>query len=273
LTGTASAELTTSLTRAADASRLALVPFVTAGFPDPATSLDLLVALADSGADAIELGVPFSDPLADGPTIQRTSQIALAGGTRLRGTLDILRGFRQVRPTPVVLMSYVNPILKYGLQSYAADAVTCGANGVIVTDVPADEMVELWTMLRSAGLATVQLVAPTTPEPRVGEIARAATGFVYCVSRTGVTGKGHAFAANLETQVRRVRAAATLPVLVGFGVRRPEDIAAVRPFADGVVVGAAVLEEVLAGIDSRDGVARAARFIESLRSALDRGRA
>jgi tryptophan synthase alpha chain len=168
-------------------------------------------------------------------------------------------------------MSYVNPILKYNLQAYASDSVVAGANGAIVTDVPADEMPELWAALRSAGLAAVQLVAPTTPERRVAEIARAASGFVYCVSRTGVTGKGRAFAANLERQVRRVRAAATLPVLVGFGVRRPEDIVAVRSFADGVVVGAALLEEVLAGADARDGIARGSRFIESLRRALGRG--
>jgi tryptophan synthase alpha chain len=258
------------LADAAGAKRLSLVPFTTAGFPDSRRSLDLLRALDEGGADALELGVPFSDPLADGPTIQRTSQIALDGGTTLRSVLELVRRFREGSATPIVLMSYANPIHAYGIARFATDAVEAGVEGVLVTDLPPDERPEDWQALTEAGLARIQLVAPTTAASRLDTVTAAATGFVYCVSRTGVTGKGRRFADNLADQMARVRATTSLPLLVGFGVREPQDVRALAPHADGVVVGAAVLEEVLDASDPDLGCRRAGELVARLAAALDK---
>lgn len=265
------ARLSGALAAAADAGRLALVPFATAGFPDLDRSLELLRALDEGGADALEVGVPFSDPLADGPTIQRTSQIALDAGTTLPKVLELVREFRSGSATPIVLMTYANPVHAYGIDRFAADAAVAGVEGVLVTDLPPDERPDDWRPLTGAGLARIQLVAPTTAETRVATVTAAATGFVYCVSRTGVTGKGKSFATNLAEQMARVRATTSLPLLVGFGVREPEDVRRVADHADGVVVGAAVLEEVLGADDPSEGCRRAGALVARLAGALEVG--
>jgi tryptophan synthase alpha chain len=254
-----------------DQNRLSLVPFLTAGYPDPTTSLELLRAIDDAGVEAIELGIPFSDPLADGPTIQRTTQIALERGMTVAGVLELVARFRTTSDTPLVVMTYTNPILRFGADRFAAAAVAAGIEGILMTDLPPDELPEVWSAFGDAGLGRVQLVAPTTDPERVARVARAASGFVYCVSRTGVTGRGRGFAANLAEQIRRVRAATDLPVLVGFGVRRPEDVTAAGRHADGVVVGAAVLERVLEADAIPDGISHAARLVRELSPALTRG--
>jgi len=273
LTDRPSDRLTRALGEAAAANRLSLVPFVTAGFPTPDTTLDLLRALDDAGADAIEVGIPFSDPIADGPTIQRTSQISLDHGMTVRRVLDLVAAFRSTSGTPVVLMTYVNPILRYGVDEFSRDAVRSGAEAILGTDLPPDESPDVWSAVRAAGLATIQLIAPTTSLSRIPAIASAASGFVYCVSRTGVTGRGASFATNLDTQVGRVRDACELPVLVGFGVRRPEDVENVKGFADGVVVGTAVLECVLTATTTEVGIADASALLRSLAGSLDKGQA
>lgn len=245
--------------------RPALVPFVTGGFPTPATCLPLLCALADAGADAIELGIPFSDPLADGPTIQKTSQEALAAGVRVRDVLAIARAFRDVSDVPVVIMTYANPMLRAGVHEFAVALRDAGVAGILVTDLPPTELPQAWHAIRAAGLSTIPLIAPTTPEERVPSLVHAASGFVYCVSRTGVTGKGQSFSTRLPAQLAAIRAQTSLPILVGFGVRSRADVSSVFPASDGVVVGAALLEVVRSAPDVDAGIEAGARFLRSLR--------
>ncbi len=268
MTPTPGDALSRSLDAAARTDRLALVPFVTGGFPTPSHSLALMEALADAGADALEVGIPFSDPLADGPTIQRSSQAALDAGVDAAAVLELIARFRRSHATPIVVMTYANPILAMGADRFTAEACRVGVNGLLVTDLPPEELPELWSAFRDSGLATIQLVAPTTAETRVPSLTSAASGFVYCVSRTGVTGKGHTFAQNLADQIGRIRRSTELPVLVGFGVREPEDVAAVAPMADGVVVGAAVLEAFMNEPDAATGIAGATALMARLRPAL-----
>ena len=243
-----------------------LVPYVTAGYPDAETTPRLIAALADAGADVIELGVPFSDPLADGPTIQRTSQVALERGGGLAPTLAALRTFRaQDRETPVVLFSYLNPIFRYGTERFVTEAVEAGADGVLLTDLPLEEDPELESLLEASPLALVRLIAPTTPPARARRIAARAQGFVYYISRTGVTGARSALRGELAGEVRALREVAAAPVVVGFGISSPEQAAEVGGLADGVVVGSALMDIV-----GEQGVDAAAEFVASLRDALDR---
>ena len=244
--------------------RAALVVYATAGYPRPEAGLEVLVALADAGTDVLELGVPFSDPLADGPTIQRASFEAIEHGVDLAWTLDLLRRFRAERETPVVIFSYLNPILDYGVERFLADAAAAGADGVLVTDLPVGGDPELERTLASSPLDLIRLVAPTTSPERVRTIAAAASGFLYYVSRTGVTGARSELAAGLEAEVAAVRAATELPVAVGFGISTPEQAATVARLADGVVVGSAVVSSL-----GRGDVAETARFVAGLRAAMD----
>lgn len=246
--------------------RVAFIPFATAGYPSAAGTVDLLLALADAGADIIELGVPFSDPIADGATIQRTSQHALAGGMTVSGVVDVVVAFRRRSSVPLVLMTYVNPIRTLGEDGPRVLA-RAGVDGVLVTDLPPDVRPEWWAAFREARLATIQLVAPTTRAERVPAIAAAASGFVYAVSRAGVTGRGGAFSVALPDQVARIRAASPLPVAVGFGVREAADVTRVARFADGVVVGAALLERILTAAAPAAGIHAAAAFAADLRAA------
>lgn len=240
-------------------NRRALVAYLTAGHPDPDRSVELMRAIAAAGADVLEVGVPFSDPMADGPIIQRSSQVALTHGIGLRETLDLIK--TAAVSIPVVLFSYLNPVLAGGpamLEAAAGDV-----HGILITDLPvgADPEREAW--LGGSGLAFVRLVAPTTPEARMREIARHGRGFVYLISRLGVTGVRDDVAADLADTVARLRSATTLPICAGFGISTPAQAAAVGRLADGVVVGSAIVRAAEVSVDA------AARLTAELRAALD----
>jgi tryptophan synthase alpha chain len=234
-----------------DSGRAGLVPFLTAGYPDRATCARLLDALADAGAAGIELGIPFTDPLADGPAIQLSSQVALDQGVTLDDVYALARGVRERHPAlPLVAMTYANPVLARGVERFAREAKASGVDGVIVSDLPPEERPDLWEALRTAGLDTIPLVAPTTAEARLPLVVGRASGFVYCLSRTGVTGDDRAFATELDTLVARVRALTDLPVGIGFGVSDAARARFVAERAELVIVGAAIarrIEEARAG--------------------------
>ena len=246
--------------------RAALVPYVTAGFPELDSTVPVLEALAGAGADVIELGIPFSDPLADGPTIQRSSFASLANGTTVRGVLRDLRAFRSVHDTPVVLFTYLNPVLRYGVDAFLSDAAEAGANGLLLTDLPVGADPELEVRVRASPLDLVRLAAPTSPLERVKEIAASGSGFLYYISRTGVTGARDALPAELVDEVRAVRAAVTLPVAVGFGISTPEQAGVVARIADGVVVGSALVRALEGGVEA------GGTFVRRLREGMDAGR-
>ena len=243
-----------------DAGRRALVCYVTAGHPDPAASVALLRGIDAAGADVIELGVPFSDPMADGPVIQASSQRALDHGMTLGRTLDVIREAR-VR-APIVLFTYLNPLLAAG-PDVLDRAVAAGAHGVLVTDLPvgADPMREQW--LGNGPLGFVRLVAPTTPLERMREIAAHGSGFVYLISRRGVTGVRTDVPAELPETMARLRQATTLPVCVGFGISTAEQAKAVGRLADGIVVGSAIVQAADKSLDA------ATELVSTLRRALD----
>jgi len=267
---TFSSELATPLAlafhRARDERRAALVPYVTAGHPSPEATAEVLRMLADEGADVIELGVPFSDPLADGPTIQLSSFQAIARGVDLSWTLGALARFRAERDTPVVLFTYLNPVLHHGVDRFLRDAADAGAQGVLLTDLPVGADPGIERAFAESPLDLVRLIAPTTRPERVREIAAAGRGFLYYISRTGVTGARTELKEGLESEVAEVRAATRVPVAVGFGISTPEQAATVAQIADGVVVGSALVELL-----GREGVARAAELVRGLRAAMDRG--
>jgi tryptophan synthase alpha chain len=243
--------------------RKALVVYVTAGHPDRARSAALLAGLVDAGADVIEIGVPFSDPLADGPVIQASSQVALDHGMRLDGALALID---EVRPkAPVVLFTYLNPLLAAG-PDVLARAHAAGVSGLLVTDLPvgADPEREAW--LGGDELAFVRLVAPTTPVARMREIARHGRGFVYLISRLGVTGERDALASDLPETIARLRSATSLPIAVGFGISTPDQAAAAARLADGVVVGSALVRAADQSVDA------ALSLVRSLRAAIDEAR-
>lgn len=248
--------------------RAALVPYVTAGYPERGSTVPVLEALSEAGGDVLELGVPFSDPLADGPTIQRSSYVSLQNGTTLGGVLEDLARFRAARPTPVVLFTYLNPVLSYGPERFLRDAVEAGANGLLLTDLPTGADPDLERQVVESPLDLVRLIAPTTPLDRVPDVARGGSGFVYYISRTGVTGARAELRRALAEEVRRVRAAVDLPVAVGFGISTPEQAAQVGAAADGVVVGSALVSALEAG-----GAAAAADLLRSLRTGMDAGAA
>ncbi len=219
----------------------ALVMFVVAGHPTPGVCAELLPAIAEAGADIIELGIPFSDPLADGPVIQAASQRALGEGMSPRGVLEMAAGFRTKWDTPLVVMTCWNPIYKYGVEAFARESAGAGVDGVIVTDLPAEEAGEWVPAARASGLDTIFLLAPTSASARVKKVVDLATGFVYCVSRMGVTGARDELPAELGAMVERIRAETAKPVAVGFGISRPEHVVEVCRLADGAVVGSAVV--------------------------------
>jgi tryptophan synthase alpha chain len=250
--------------RCRDEGRAAVIPFVPAGHPTLEQSLDVLLGLADGGADIIELGIPFSDPLADGPIIQHASHEAILRGVDLRWTLDLLARFRAERATPVVLFSYLNPILHYGLDRFLADAAAAGAQGLLLTDLPAGAAPEIEGPIDASPLELIRLIAPTTTPERVAEIVTGAKGFVYYISRTGVTGVQTSLAAAIDAEVAAIRAVSPVPVAVGFGISTPDQVAAVASLADGVVVGSALVKalaelgvaEALAGFSALSAAAR-----------------
>jgi tryptophan synthase alpha chain len=250
------------------AGEKALVPFVTAGDPDLATSAELVIAMAEAGADAIELGVPFSDPIADGPTVQRASERALAGGTTLRRVLALVKQLRPQVRIPLLLMGYANPYYALGVEGFVGEAAAAGVDGVICPDLPPEEGADLYGALEQAGIDGVLLAAPTTTPARLALLVERTRGFLYCVSLTGVTGARAAVAAGVEANVRAAKALRDLPVCVGFGVSTPAHAAEIARYADGVVVGGAIVERIERA-KSRDAAIEAvARFVAELKAPL-----
>ncbi|THF62485.1 tryptophan synthase subunit alpha [Pseudothauera rhizosphaerae] len=251
------------------AGRKALIPFITAGDPDPAATVPLMHALVEGGADVIELGVPFSDPMADGPTIQRASERALAKGMSLRKVLALVAEFRRTDTnTPVVLMGYANPIEAMGGQAFTAAAREAGVDGVLVVDYPPQECVEFAATLKGAGLDPIFLLAPTSSAQRFAEVARAGSGYIYYVSLKGVTGSANIDLDEVARRIPQIRAAVGMPVGVGFGIRDAESARRIGELADGVVIGSRIIEEIE---NSAPGevVARVRDFIKGIRTALD----
>jgi tryptophan synthase alpha chain len=230
--------------RAREEQRLAVVVYLTVGYPDRSSTGALLRAALDGGADVLELGVPFSDPLADGTTVQRASEAALGSGITLKDCLLEAAAVVRERDTPVLLMGYTNPFMQYGFQRLAADGASAGVAGVIVPDMPAEESAELDAALTPAGLLRIDMYAPTTPNERLAKLLPRARGFIYCVSLTGVTGARRALASDVAAFVGRVRAHTSLPIAVGFGISAPEHVSALRGIADGVAVGSAAIDAV-----------------------------
>lgn len=233
--------------------RAALVTFVTAGDPDHDTSLALLKALPAAGADIIELGVPFTDPMADGPAIQAAGLRALAAGQTLAKTLAMVKTFRESdNTTPLVLMGYYNPVYVYGVERFLADAKAAGVDGLVVVDLPPEEDGELCLPALAAGLDFIRLATPTTDDQRLPAVLKHTAGFVYYVSITGITGAAQADPDAVGRAVARIKRHTTLPVAVGFGVKTPESAAAIAANADGVVVGSALIDALRATLDAED---------------------
>lgn len=257
-------ELTATFDRLRDAGRRAFIPYVTAGHPSPDVVLDVLNLLADEGADLIELGIPFSDPLADGPTIQAATWKALSRGVDVRRVLAWTEQFAAKNRAPIVLFSYLNPILHYGCERFLADAEASGATGLLITDLPVGEDVELEELLAAGKLDLVRLVAPTTPQDRLRRIVDAAQGFIYYISRTGVTGERDQLRQELADEIGTLRGVTDLPIAVGFGISRSEQARTVASIADGVVVGSALVRTLGEG-----GLDAARQLVRTIRGAID----
>jgi len=256
-------------------NRAAFVAYVMAGDPDPAASLEILKGLPAAGADVIELGFPFSDPMAEGPPIQRAAQRALAGGMTLRKTLELVRAFREGdQTTPLILMGYLNPVLSYGFAAFADAAAAAGIDGMIIVDCPPEEADPLADELERAQISLIRLAAPTTDDKRLPTVLRRTSGFVYYVSVAGVTGVKEADAGAVAPAVERIRKASGLPVAVGFGIKTPERAAEIARVADASVVGSALVEEVAAALAANETVTgRVLSKVETLAKAVRSARA
>jgi tryptophan synthase alpha chain len=249
---------------------VALVPFIMAGDPDLGVTRELVRAIADAGADLIEIGVPFSDPTADGPVLQRSAYRALQRGASLQRILEMVSDLRPAVATPIILFGYYNPFFRYGAGVVTRDAQQAGVDGLLVVDLPPEESDELWRPARDAGLDMIFLLAPTSDTQRVRAVLRRASGFVYYVSMTGVTGSRRITPADVRPAVERVRAECGLPIGVGFGITSPDEAAAVATFADAVIVGTSIMrrvEERGNGAALVDGIAG---FVRSLKQATRR---
>ena len=251
------------------AGRTVLIPYVTAGDPSLAGTPAILDALVDAGADVIELGVPFSDPMADGPVIQRASERALAQGVTLHDVLDVATAFRKRHAeTPLVLMGYANPIEAMGVDAFVERAADAGVDGLIVVDYPPEEAAGFAKQLSGRGIAPIFLVAPTTPASRIERIATLASGYVYYVSLKGVTGAGHLDTHDVAVKLNEIRRHIALPIGVGFGIRDAESARAVAAHADAVVIGSRIIAEIEQGT-ADEAPARAGAFLATIRRALD----
>jgi tryptophan synthase alpha chain len=251
------------------AGRTGLIPFVTAGDPAPEHHVALMHALVDAGADLIELGVPFSDPMADGPVIQHASERAIAKGVGLANVLAWVKAFRQRdNETPIVLMGYLNPVEIHGYERFASEAVAAGVDGVLLVDCPLEEAAVL-EPLRKAGLQQILLAAPTTAPARMAALCEAADGFLYYVSFAGITGAGRLSTQDIATRVADIRSHASAPVAVGFGVKDAHSAKAIAGFADAVVIGSALVERLEGATTAQDIAARVQGFLGPIRAALD----
>ena len=247
----------------------ALIPYITAGDPHGHGTAAVMAAMAAAGADIIELGVPFSDPMADGPVIQKASERALARGIGMPQVLGIVREFRaQDATTPVVLMGYANPVERYGVERFADDAAAAGVDGVLVVDYPPEECREFAQLLRARGLDPIFLIAPTSSDERIAAVAGVASGYVYHVSLKGVTGAGHFDIDGVKDMIPRIRSHVKLPVGVGFGIRDAATARAVAEVADAVVIGSALVQ-LLEPLSEVEAPRAAARFMAEIRAALD----
>jgi tryptophan synthase alpha chain len=255
-----------------DQGRAALVTFITAGDPDLQTSLAILKALPGAGADVIELGMPFTDPMADGPAIQASGLRALKGGQTMRKTLAMVAEFRKGEPaTPIVLMGYYNPIYVYGVEAFLRDAKAAGVDGLIVVDLPPEEDDELCLPALKAGLNFIRLATPTTDEKRLPAVLANMSGFIYYVSITGITGSAAPDAGKVGAAVARLKAHSHLPVAVGFGVRNAESAAAIAAKADGVVVGSALVEAIRLSLDNGKASSKTVAAVTALVEELAQG--
>ena len=242
--------IASTFSRLSKEHRAGLVTFITAGDPNLQTSLEILQRLPSAGADIIEIGMPFSDPMADGPAIQAASLRSLANGGSLRATLEMVRAFRERnQTTPLILMGYFNPIYQYGTTQFVNDAANAGVDGLIMVDLPPEEDDELCDPARTAGLHWIRLVTPTTNESRLSDVLANSSGFVYYVSIAGITGTQSAAAASIEKAVHHIKAKSDLPVAVGFGIKTREQVKEIGNIAEGVVVGAAIVNEIEQNLD------------------------
>jgi len=251
------------------AGEKAFIPFVTAGDPSIDVTLDLILALERSGADVVELGVPFSDPIADGPVIQRATERALANGVTLKKAIELGSRIRGRSNVPLVLFSYFNPLLNYGLEKLAYDATEAGFDGVLASDLTVEESDTFVRTMRTGGLNTIFLVAPTSSPDRMKKIAQTSNGFIYAVSRTGVTGERQDLASDLKQFLETLRSYTTSPIAVGFGISRPEHVRAVWQEADGAVVGSSIVKEIeqhMGKADLVENVAAFARWLKGCQS-------
>jgi tryptophan synthase alpha chain len=248
-----------------------LIPFMTAGDPDPARTVEFMHALAAGGADVIELGVPFSDPMADGPVIQQSSERALAKGVTLKSVLADVKRFRDTdAKTPVVLMGYANPIERMGADAFAAAAKDAGVDGVLVVDYPPEESIEFAAKMKAAGIDPIFLLAPTSTDARISEVGAAASGYVYYVSLKGVTGAANLDVASIESRMPAIKSRVPLPVGVGFGIRDAQTAAAVAAVSDAVVIGSRIVQ-LLEQTAPEAAAQTLKEFIASVRTALDAG--
>jgi tryptophan synthase alpha chain len=253
------------------AGELGIVAYLTAGDPTSEATHQFVLALAEAGADVIELGVPFSDPLADGPTIQRASERALESGATLAGVIDVVRRIRLSSTVPLVLFSYFNPILQFGIEKFAATAAEAGADGVLVTDLSPEESQEYRGILRAQHLDTIFLAAPTSTDERLQKIATCSSGFLYLISRTGVTGAKESLPDDLPALLRRARRFTPLPVAVGFGISLPGHVAVLGGLADAAVVGSALVSEIEKSSSVEAASAALRERMHSLKDAARRG--
>jgi tryptophan synthase alpha chain len=253
----------------AKAKRTALIPYLTAGDPSPQLTVPLLEALVEAGADIIELGVPFSDPMADGPVVQRSGERALKHGVGLKDVLGMVRDFRmRDRATPLVLMGYANPIESMGTRAFFDSARSSGVDGVIVVDYPPEECTEFAALAKGADIDPIFLLAPTSTDKRIHEVARCGSGYIYYVSLRGVTGAAHLDLSDVAARIPKIRAATRLPIGVGFGIRDAESARRVAETADAVVIGSRLIQEIEAGAPA-EAAARVKSFLRPIRQALD----
>lgn len=246
----------------------ALIPFVTAGDPSLEQSEELILALAEAGADIIELGMPFSDPMADGPTIQASSLRALEQGMTLQKVLELVARVRQKIATPIVLMGYFNPIFRYGVKRFAHAAAEAGVDALLLVDLPPEQADEVRQPMQEVGLSRITLLAPTTPDDRMAQLAAQGEGFLYYVSMTGVTGTAQVDPAEIEAAVKRLRSQSPVPVAVGFGVSTPADAEAIARFADAVVVGSALVKVIEHHLGQESLLPQVRQFVGGLKEAI-----
>ena len=253
----------------AKAKRKALIPYIMAGDPHPSLTVPLMHGLVEAGADIIEFGVPFSDPMADGPVVQRSGERALKHGVGLKDVLSLVRKFREKdKVTPVVLMGYANPIEAMGLEKFAAAAKSAGIDGVIVVDYPPEECLEFSALMKKSDIDPIFLLAPTSTRKRIDEVARSGSGYLYYVSLRGVTGAANIDLSDVASHIPAIRKATKLPIGVGFGIRDAESAKRVAQTADAVVIGSRIIQEIEAG-SADSAVARVKAFLQPIRKALD----